>query len=74
LTEPRQLRWRADPEVSRFGPRLILTGWLAVGEKMPNVDELVEVDGETWQVVSWSFRGKPGQPGTIALELVRSVE
>jgi hypothetical protein len=41
---------------------------------MPNVDELVEVDGETWQVVSWSFRGKPGQPGTIALELVRSVE
>jgi hypothetical protein len=73
-TEPRQLRWRAEPAVRRSGSSLILTGWLAVGEKMPNIDELVEVAGETWRVASWSFSGRQGQPGDITFELVRPAE
>lgn len=72
MTEPRRLRWRTDPEVQRPAPsRLRLAGWLAVGEKMPNIDDLVDVAGETWQVASWSFRGKQGQPGAIVLDLIR---
>jgi hypothetical protein len=74
MTEPRQLRWRAEPAVRRSGSSLIVTGWLAVGEKWPNINALIEVNGQTWQVASWTFSGKQGQPGAIILDLVRPAE